>query len=131
MDDKKKDEYVPCPVDTESKSTKKEMSPNEVFEKICNLVEMVFGNESETEDEYVDIEVGVKNLQAVFYLLMRDHVTVGTMNQVLKDLLVNQEERGHGFQFTDGFLEAKAESLVKMLFRGSYCVHEVDVSYEM
>lgn len=106
--------------------SKQPMTSNELFDKICDLFTRIVDVKEAEEDEYVNIEKAVLNLQAFFYLLMRDHITIGVMNQLIREVLDGRRQF-----FTDDLLAVKADSLVKMIFRGQYNVPEVDASYEM
>ena len=105
----------------------KSMSPDELFGKLRDFCAKYLGPiPSEEHEEYIDIEEAVESFQALFYLLLRDHVTVGTMNDLVKSI-VNKGKP----QFSDDILAAKADSLVRMLFRNNYEVTEIDASYEV
>ena len=67
------------------------------------------------------------NMMAFLYLLMRDHMSVGNLNEVLKQVLKVEGE----FRFTDDVLRVKAESMVAQLIRDEYLVPEIDASWEV
>jgi len=116
--------------ESKRKPKKEEMTPQEAFQLISDWIKKYLGPtipyQEPEEAEYVDIEDAVKSFQALFYLLLRDHVTVGAMNDLVKSI-VNKGKP----QFSDDILAAKADSLVRMLFRNNYEVTEIDASYEV
>lgn len=61
---------------------------------------------------------GEKNVAGLLYLLMRDHVAVGVINGIVKDLLADSRES----IYSDKILYAKAESVASMLESGEYKV---------
>lgn len=67
---------------------------------------------------------GEKNVAALLYLLMRDHVVVGVINGIVKDLLVNGGEP----IYSDKILQSKAESVASMLESGEYKVRDLVVT---
>lgn len=63
----------------------------------------------------------VERLAPFFYLLMRDHVPVGVVNELLRDALNGKEHK-----YSDGILEAKASSVAIMMVMGKYIVKELE-----
>jgi len=110
---------------------KKEMTLDEVLGRLQGWLEKYAigpSEKSEDEDEYVDIQLAVSNLQILFYVLLQDHLTVGQMNQAIHTVFNSDLETSN---LSDDILAAKADSLVKMIFRGKNLVHEIEARYDI
>lgn len=67
-----------------------------------------------------------KRMVSLLYLLLRDHVRIGDINNIFKQVLVEEEVR-----FCDDILKAKAESLADVLGTGKYEVAEIDALWNI
>ena len=67
-----------------------------------------------------------KRMVSFFYLLMRDHLSIGLVNELLKDLLTADKRI-----FSDAILLAKAESMAQQMAAGKYVVKDIVARWDM
>jgi len=65
-------------------------------------------------------------LTTMFYLVLRDSLTVGEVNKVVRASMIPRET-----SFSDEILRAKAESMAHQLVRGEYEVTEIDALWSV
>lgn len=74
-----------------------------------------------TEASYAVESAIVKRLTGVMYLLLRDKLPVGDVNEIVKASLTGEEVR-----YSDELIRMKAESIAEMIARGAYVVTEIE-----
>lgn len=83
--------------------------------------EMIKRLAEELEAANENIETVYSKVAALFYLLMRDCLPIGTVNTLLKDCVTGGEP-----VFSDRILAVKARSMASQLAEGEYRVREED-----
>lgn len=68
----------------------------------------------------------IKRFTAFLFILMRDHLPIGKVNEIVKDVIGAMDG---DVLFSDDMMKNKAESLAAMMYRGEYLVQEIDADY--